>query len=392
MMNIGIDATALYGRYGGVEYALWNLLGALHAIDQENAYTVYIPHDGPPQDHLSSFNSRWRWMRLPFEGNHKARRVLWQQTQLPRQLKRDGCSLLHAPTYIAPLLATVPTVLTVYDLIALTHPEFATRLNRVHYGALLQRCLARARGIIVPSEAIKAEVSQRVPTSAARTHVIPLGVEPLFFKAHNKATQEDVRARYALPERYLLFVGNFEPKKNLRNVLRALDHIKLPVPLVVVGGARAWTGYELKDLTGASANGMANTTDKATTSESKLAAPICSLGYVRRRDLPILYAMSEAFVFPTLAEGFGMPVLEALASGTPVVTSVEAHLPGLDKVALICDPQDPKSIAAQIQRILHEPGLQDQLRQQARAYATPFTWRHNAEMTLEVYRSVGGGT
>lgn len=377
MLNIGLDATALYGRYGGVEYALWNLLSALNVVDEDNYYTVYIPHNGPPAERLKNFNQRWRWVRLPFDGERKARRILWQQTQLPQRLLRDGCSLLHAPTYVAPLLAPVPIVLTVYDLIALTHPQFATPLNRLHYGALLRRCLARAHRVIVPSEAVRQEIKRRVPSAAAHTQVIPLGVEPLFFQVHDAVRQNDVRARYALPPRYLLFVGNFEPKKNLRNALLALDYLNPAVPLVVVGGARAWTGYEVQDLS--AGNGP---------TPGQPAPRTYSVGYVRRQDLPVLYAMSEAFVFPTLAEGFGMPVLEALASGTPVVTSAEAHLPGVEQVALICDPYDPKSIAAQIQRLLHEPGLQARLRHQSRVYATPFTWRHSAEMTLEVYRKV----
>ena len=381
MLNIGLDATALYGRYGGVEYALWNLLSALNAVDEINHYTVYIPHNGPPAARLKQFNPRWRWMRLPFEGEQKARRILWQQTQLPQQLLRDGCSLLHAPTYIAPLMTSLPIVLTVYDLIALTHPQFATPLNRLHYGALLKRCLTRAHRVIVPSDAVRQEIARRVPSVAAHTHVIPLGVEPLFFQTHDAVTQQDARARYALPPRYLLFVGNFEPKKNLRNALLALDYLDPPVPLVVVGGARAWTGYEVQDLAAMPAgdNGAHPRQPEPKT---------YSVGYVRRQDLPVIYAMSEAFVFPTLAEGFGMPVLEALASGTPVVTSAEAHLPDVNQVALICDPHAPKSIATQIQRVLHEPGLQARLRAQSRAYAQPFTWRHSAELTLEVYNQV----
>ncbi|MDQ3813848.1 MAG: glycosyltransferase, partial [Armatimonadota bacterium] len=195
-MNIGVDATALYGTYGGVEYALWNLLCALGAVDEENHYTVYIPHDGPPPDHLTEFKSTWRWVRLPFTGGHKARRIFWQQAQLPRQLRRDGCDILHAPTYVSPLAASVPVVLTVYDLIALSHPEFATRLNRLHYGAMLPRCIARATRIIVPTEPVRQELIRRVPSAAERARVVPLGLEPIFLADHSAEAQREVRDRY----------------------------------------------------------------------------------------------------------------------------------------------------------------------------------------------------
>jgi hypothetical protein len=125
--------------------------GRLNVVDSDNNYTAYIPQDGPPSEQLSGFSARWRWVRLPFRGGDKARRVLWQQTQLPTALLRDGCHLLHAPTYVSPLFCPVPVVLTVYDIIALTHPQFATRLNRVHYRALLPRSLEVARRVVVPA-------------------------------------------------------------------------------------------------------------------------------------------------------------------------------------------------------------------------------------------------
>ena len=372
-MNIGIDATALYGTYGGVEYSLWNLLCALNAVDDSHHYTVYIPCDGPPPDHLHDFSARWRWVRLPFSGTHKARRILWQQTQFPRQVMRDGCDLLHAPTYVSPLTAPLPVVLTVYDLIALSHPEFATRLNRLHYGALLPRCIASATRVVVPTDLVRHEVARRVPAALERTRVIPLGVEPLFHETHDAAARHEGRTRYQLPERYLLFVGNFEPKKNLHNLLRALTMVPDAPPLVIIGGARAWSGHDIRDIQAAAGAGRSP-------------HPVISLGYVRRRDLPVLYALCEAFVFPSLAEGFGLPVLEALASGAAVVTSDVVPLPGLADVAAICDPHQPASIAHQIERVLSDSGWRDDLRRKAHAYAQPFTWRRTAEMTLNVYR------
>lgn len=362
-MRIAVDATALYGRYGGVEYALWNLLCALHAEDTQHEYCIYIPGDGPPPASLKKFNARWRWIRLPFTGRQKLQRILWQQRLLPAQLLRDGCDILHAPTYVAPLQVPVPTVLTVYDLIALSHPRFATRLNRLHYSALLPASIKRAARIIVPSQAVGRELTARFPVRFPR--VVELGLEPAFFEPPSGQAQAKVRKRYGLPERYLLFVGNFEPKKNLQNLLRALELVPGAPPLVVAGGNRAWPGHQVQG-----------------------SALVHLTGYVARADLPALYAGCTAFVFPSLAEGFGLPVLEALACGAPVVTSKAVPLPELRQAALICNPQSPADIARCISRILHGTEETARLQTAGREYARPYTWRRAARETLAIYRGL----
>jgi glycosyltransferase involved in cell wall biosynthesis len=368
-MRIAIDATALYGRYGGVEYALWNLLYALAARgDETTEYSVYIPHDGPPPASLAELPSRWRWIRLPFCGHEKLRRIVWQQLILPRRLREDGCDVLHAPTYVAPLWHAalrphVPLALTVYDLIALDQPQFATAPNRLHYRALLPPSIRRADRVIVPSDMVCEAMLRRFPQAAHKIRVVPPGLEPIFFRAPSTQQMEEVRGRYDLPEKFLLFVGNFEPKKNLFNVLRALEILPDAPPLVVAGGARA--RHRLPST-----------------------PRVRVLGYVPRADLPALYALCRAFVFPSLAEGFGLPVLEALACGAPVVTSRAVPLPELADVALLCEPSTPASIAGQLDRIFNDEQLRAQLAQSGREYARPYTWQRAAEKTMEIYRAL----
>ena len=361
-MRIGVDATALYGRYGGVEYSLWNLLGALRAENTSHEFCVFIPQDGPPPAQLRAFDARWRFIRLPFRGEEKLRRIFWQQAILPGQLLREKCDLLHAPTYVAPLSTPVPVALTVYDLIALSQPQFATPLNRKHYGLMLPQSIRRARRIIAPSENVKWEISLRFPEAAQRTRVVPLGVEPIFFQEPSTPELAAVRERYDLPEKYLLFVGNFEPKKNLGQVLRALELLPDAPPLVVAGGMRAWPHYEMRRT-----------------------PAVRTIGYVARRDLPILYAQCAAFVFPSLAEGFGLPVLEALACGAPVITSAAVPLPNLESAAIICDATCPDSIAAAVQRVLDDEAQRARLKAAGREYARPFTWRRVARETAGIY-------
>lgn len=374
-LHIGIDGTALYGVYGGVEYSLWNLLVALRALDTAHRFTVWIPHDGPTENQTATFGANWTWRRLRFRGSAKIRRIYWQQCELPRLLRRQRCDLLHAPTYVAPLRVSIPVVLGVYDLIALTHPEFATPANRRHYGLVLPRCLASAARIVVPSTAVKDDIERLVPRADERVEVVPLGVEAAFFAGEATDAQRAVRERYGLPPEYLLFSGNFEPKKNLVTLLRALDQVPDAPPLALVGGGRAWSGHDLESLL--------------------LGAPravrsrVCLIGYVPRRDMPAIFAGCRAFVFPSLAEGFCLPVAEALASGAPVVTSDAVPLPNLKHVALLSSPTDETALADNIRRVLSDAALATRLRAAGRDYARQFTWQRSARQMLQIYESIG---
>jgi glycosyltransferase involved in cell wall biosynthesis len=370
-MHIAVDGTALYGRYNGVEYALWNLLAALRGIDTQNRYTVYIPQDGPPAERLAAFGSRWNWVLLPFEGGNKLRRIFWQQVELPRLLRRERFDLLHSPTYVAPLFSPIPVVLTIYDTIALGQPEFASAANRLHYGWVLPRSLTRAQRIIVPSEMVRQDVMRLAPQVANRCRVVPLSVESAFHEAPSAATLDEVRQRYNLPERFVFFVGNWEPKKNLPRLLRALEAMPTAPPLVLAGGGRAWLSPELDAL--------------------RQSGRVISTGYVWRRDLPALYHLCELFAFPSLAEGFGLPVMEALACGAPVVTSDRVPIAGLRDVVALCDPLEEASIGAALQCVLNDATLREELSRRAREFASPYTTRRTAEQTLAVYDEVGRG-
>jgi glycosyltransferase involved in cell wall biosynthesis len=248
----------------------------------------------------------------------------------------------------------------------------------VHYRVLLPRSIERARRVIVPSKSVQEEIARCVPAAAARTRVVPLALEPAFFATYSEAQKEAVRQHYGLPQRFVLFVGNFEPKKNLRRVLEAFRAVPKAPPLVLAGGGRAWNTYELQH--------ELQPPDPTSDAMNASSLRVLSIGYVRRRDLPLLYALCEAFIFPSLAEGFGLPVLEALACGATVIASTRVPLPRLNEVALLCDPMEVQEIAHQLRRAVTESDVRAELRHKGRHYAQPFTWRRTAAQTLDVYR------
>ncbi len=383
-MKIAFDATALYGSFGGIENALFQTFFHLCTLDHRNEYLIFVPRDAPLRLWKPPFsrNPRWEIRRLPFNGREKARRIVWQQFELPRLLQRENCDLLHAWNYVAPLLAPIPTILTAQDLIALDAPRFATRFNRLHYRAVMPRALKNAARVIVTTNQTKRDVLRRAPRAQVR--VIPLGINEIFFEELARNRRMEVAAKYDLPPRFLLYVGNFEPKKNLPNLLRALKMVPDAPPLVIAGGIKPWPHYE------------------------SILRGVRQLGFVDRTELPALYGMCEAFCFPSLMEGFGLPVVEALACGAPVLSSNRVPLPDLASVAEICEPRFPRSIARALEKLLSEEfaalpndfsaanpqkmksslfsGSNPQKMKQRRDYAAQFRWQETARRTLAVYR------
>lgn len=367
-MRIAIDATVLYGRRTGIGNFIWNLLSWLAELDQANEYLVWVTADAPaPPETVAAAGERWQWRRLPFDGEEKLRRILWQQTQLPWALKREKCGLVHGLSYVMPLLSPVPAVVTMHDLIALNHPRYARLSNRLHYRMTLPQTLKRAARLAVTTEKIRGEISRRVPDGDARVRTVPMGVEPYFFdpEFRSAARIQEVRRKYNLPPRFLLFAGNFEPKKNLANLLRAVDLLDESPPLVIAGGVNPWPGYE--DMKGRAR----------------------VIGYVDRVELPALFAACEVFCFPSLTEGFGMPVVEAMACGAPVLASPAVPLPKLDSIAALAPPRAPRAMADVLEAVLNSPERRAGMSELGMEYARQFTWERHAREVLEIYRELG---
>ncbi len=353
-VKIALDATPLYGRLGGIERALWQTLLALHELDLPHTFEVFVPRDAP----ASPFTKEnWHWRPLPFEGAAKERRIFWQQAELPLLLKRDEFDCLHATNYVMPLLCPCPTVVSIPDLIALDFPRFATRPNRLHYRAILPATLKRADVLLASTPHGRDAILRRAPL--ANVVVAPLGVESEFFEPISETERRAVRAKFGLPPRFLLFAGNLEPKKNLPRLLRAVELLGHEAPeLVFVGGLKPWAGL----------------------GELKLRARF--LGYVERAELRVLMCECAAFCFPSLIEGFGLPVLEALACGAPVVASTRVPIPRLAEVAWTPEPRSIDSIALSIRAALNAA---DFVSAQGREFARAFSWERTARTIAGIY-------
>ncbi len=369
-MQVAYNAALLRQPFSGVEHAILHLATAL-AAGGEAAYTFFVPPRYPGPDFAGP---RSRTVRTRWPTHLRPLRIVWEQALLPGRV-RTGYDLLHAPGYIAPLRAHLPIVLTVYDLLALDQPARCTLVNRLHYGLMLPRSIRRADGIIVPSAATREALLARFPAVTPRLVTIPLGIDAGFRPLPPGSAAARVRTAFGLQGPYLLFVGNLEPKKNLPRLVDAFQQLRQEgfAHRLVLAGHPAWDAESVRQRI--AAHGLADA--------------VSLTGPVAPDDLVCLYNAAEAFVFPSLDEGFGLPPLEAMACGVPVVTSTAGALPGVVGDAALCvNPRDTAELVAALRKLLTDPALRRSLVERGLRRAARYTWPAAATATESFYATV----
>jgi len=296
---------------------------------------------------------------------------------IPLLARRLALDVVHDPTGVTPFLfgaGGARTVVTIHDVFAWSCPGTSTLLEVLIYRYWLPRVLPRADAVITISQASKADIMHylRIPTH--KIHIIYRCVSERY-QPVSPSDITRVRARYALPPGYILFVGSVEERKNLRRLLQAC--------------ARLWQAGERRPLVIAGARRRKYHSTMQTLRELDIEQHVIFTGYVPEADLPALYSGADLFVFPSLYEGFGLPPLEAMACGTPVVCSNAASLPEVvGDAAITVDPYDVEGLAEAMQRVLTDTGLREELREKGLARAKRFTWERAAKETIAVYRKV----
>ncbi len=305
--------------------------------------------------------------------------IYWDQCLLPRALREVRATAYFSPYYKAPILATCPTVVTIHDLIPVGFPEYTRGLGRVYapafrfWSAILAR---RAAAVVTDSEHSKADLVRLLKLRAESVHVIPIGVGAGFHPAYASEEAAVVAARYGISKAYLLCVSNFLPHKNLPRLVEAFS--SLPE------GVRANVQLVLAGLPGGHAS--ARPVSRMTLDRPGVVIP----GFIADEDLPILYAGATALVCPSLDEGFGLPVLEAMACGAPVVCARAGALPEVaGDAALYVDPTNLRDLAAGLQKILKDAALRRELARRGLARAPLFDAGETTARLVDLLEAVG---
>jgi glycosyltransferase involved in cell wall biosynthesis len=355
-----------------VEYYALGLLRGLVGIDRENEYLVCTNQPALVRDNIPSAANV---TIVPIRhARTRITRILWEHAELPRLAVRHKLNVLHCTSYICPMLKSlVPSVVTIHDTLALDRPRWCKPTNALYYNLLLKRSAATAARVISVSRQTARDLGRNTALPMSRVHVVYPGVDEIFRPEGDPVRCREVRARYRLPERYVLYVGNIEPKKNVSALLEMQQRLHqegLPHRLVLAG-KRAWrAGAELKLIGRGVASGG-----------------VVWIGYADRGDLPSIYQMADVFVFPSLHEGFGFPPLEAMACGTPVVSSCRGALAEtVTDAALIIEPEDPQQMAAAVITVVTDRRIRDQYVEKGLRRSRMFSWRKAAEATLSIYK------
>ncbi|NOZ30242.1 MAG: glycosyltransferase family 4 protein [Chloroflexi bacterium] len=363
-MHIVIDARTVTPHFPGIGRYVSNLLRALPPIMAPGEQLTLLTLSDVPTAHERAVRVRGG----PFS--------LRQQWEVPRALSRLRADVYHSTYFLMPYRPGVPTVLTVYDLIPILYPEAVSRRARWLFPHLLRLALRAAHRVIAISTATKKDLCRVTGVPESRIDVIPLAPDPRFVPQPGPMIAH-LRERLGLPPRYALYVGSNKPHKNLVRLIEAWGLVsKTPEAagwaLVIAG---VWDPRYPEARQRARTLGLQD--------------QVRFLGPVDEADLPALYGGAELFVFPSLYEGFGLPVLEAMACGAPVVCSDRASLPEVaGDAALLVDPTDAEALAGAITRLLTDEGLRQEMRRRALARAAEFSWERTACMTLAVYRAM----
>jgi glycosyltransferase involved in cell wall biosynthesis len=372
-MRIGLNAQIVSRANAGVATYASNVIRDLMLLESRHEFYVF-----GSQEFLSDLDSP-RVKLLPTSTRVKGswRRILWEQSVLPIKARRHGVEMMYYPDHTGPLIKkTCPVVITIHDLAYLAEPQTFAMKNRMYKSFAVRRSARLADKIIVVSEATKKECLRWLDIPESKLCVIYNGIDACFRRIEDHDTLETTRKKFALPKKFILFVGTLEPRKNVSGLIQAYAALKkkqrLEHDLVIVGG-KGWLYSEI----------FATVHNLALTNEVKF------LGYVAQDDVVALYNLAEVFVYPSIYEGFGFPPLEAMACGCPVVTSNRSSLPEVvGDAAMLVDCRDPNALADGIYRVASDENCRSHLKEKGMERVKLFDWQKAARQILQVFDEV----
>jgi glycosyltransferase involved in cell wall biosynthesis len=361
-------------RATGVHHYIAALLAALS--DEGAAITAYVGDRRAAEVLPPALTLR----PLPRWAARRSGRILWEQLLLPPALRRDGAALLHSPAYAMPLACPAPAVVTVHDLSFFHLPETFPRVQGAYLRRATRRAARHAAALIAVSDFTRRELERLLGADPARVFVVPNGIQPGCRPLPPEAVAA-FSARSGLPEQFVLTLGTLQPRKNVATLLRAYAELTRRMgdrlPALVIAGAPGWGRSDLPALIEALG----------------LRERVILAGYVPPEDLPALYNAALLLAYPSRYEGFGLPVVEAMACGTPVVLADATSLPEVGgEAALRVPPEDVAGWAAAMATVLADPARAADLRAAGLRQATRYSWSRAAQETLAVYRQVLAGT
>ena len=371
-MHIAIDAHSVGAKLAGNETYAINLIEALALIDQTNRYTLYVTK----QEAIERFDRRWPNFEVRLTRPHTP--LVRIPLTLSAELRRHPVDVLHVQ-YTAPPFSPCPVVATIHDLAFEHLPETFHRRSWMQLRLTVRRTAKRAAHILTVSEYSRQDILATYGIAPERITVTPEAAAPYFEPVTNETDLRRVRETFLISENYILSLSSLQPRKNLIRLIEAYSYLRKTRPecrlsQLVLAGKRGWLDSEIFRAA----------------AQSSFARDILFIGYVAEPDLPALYSGAICFVYPSYFEGFGLPVVEAMQCGVPVITGNRTSLPEIvGDAGVLVDPFNEKELAEAMARVILNPAYRDELRLKGLKRAKSFDWKATARLTLQVYERVG---
>jgi glycosyltransferase involved in cell wall biosynthesis len=370
-MKIGIDARSMFGTPTGVGRYLSNLLTHLSHLDKENEYWLYTDH---PRVHsiIQHDNFHQKHLTIPFAQNY----FTWSHFRLPPELFLHPIDLFHFPFYTMPVIRNYKSIVTIHDITYEIHPEWYSWKGLLAMRFFSRYAARHADTILTDSHNTKQDILRYYGVPENKVVVIYLGVEERFKKIEKCSVLDQIRVQYRITSQYvILYVGSIHTRRNIEQLIRAFQMLcrKISdIQLVVVGKQE----YPYLDI-------------QALVDQLALHNRVILPGYVQDADLPLLYNLADLFVYPSSYEGFGLPPLEAMACGTPVIVSNNSSLPEVTgDAAILIDPLNIKDMTDTMYQVLNNEKLRHSMAEKGITQARKFSWEQTAKETLAVYQEI----
>jgi glycosyltransferase involved in cell wall biosynthesis len=372
MLQIGFDAKRAFQNYTGLGNYSRSVLESLSVAFPENQFFLYAPKIIDTPRTASLLGKQNLHIKTPGTTAFKS---LWRSRFVIKDLVRDGIQLYHGLSNEIPVgieKSGIASVVTIHDLIFLRYPQYYNPIDRKIYEIKFRNACKYATKIIAISEQTKRDIIHFFGTDAKKIEVIYQSCAPEFAVACESKKLREVSEKYQLPEHFILNVGTIESRKNALLIVKAIAKLNADIKLVLIGKETAYAAT-IKDFI----------------SKHQIEDKVIFLQDVSFADLPAIYQLSQVFVYPSEFEGFGIPVLEALKSGVPVIATTGSCLEeagGPDSIYV--SPDDANALAAAIQKVLENQTLQTEMIERGRLYAATFTEENHAKKLMQLYQSL----
>jgi len=379
-MKIGIEGQRLFReKKHGMDMVALELINNLQKIDKENQYVIFVKPDVDNKCIKETKNFKIKKLNGgPYP--------LWEQFALPKAALKENCDILHCTSNTAPINTKIPLIITLHDIIYLESISifkkagtWYQKFGNMYRRYVVPKVVKKSKKIITVSEFEKNRINNFFhfkDNDKNKLSAVYNGVGEHFKHIEDKKILDEVKKKYNLPDEFIFFLGNTDPKKNTKGILQAysilLKEKNIDIPLVMLDYDKS----ELLKL-------LSEIKDK------DLINNIILTGYVINSDLPAIYNLSKIFLYPSLRESFGIPILEAMACGTPVITSNTSSMPEIaGEAVLIIDPFKPEDIADAVEKLYLDKSLCEELINKGYRQAGKFTWKAMAENVLNLYNEV----